>query len=842
MRGLPFDRSISMSPLPTSEACRCRDARPLGRLLRLSVLLLGLVAGQGALAQILGKAPKPDAAAPAATEPSTIAIAAIPQRADVDEAFIRDVVRRSSADATATALDRELELIRRNVDALDQKTFGDRLGTMPLINLETLDRYLGFLDRELQQWQSALQAAARPVSADAAALVQKRRLWLETQQAVAGDMVPALAQRIEELVKATAEAERSVSRPLTRLLKLGREGNALQTGVNNLAALVQARIAAIDRRLWQRDSDNLYTAVANADLRKKLDLSAFFEELRTKSDFIDEFDRSSRAVHNGVLVLALLLLPVILLLSVRAKKAFPSDPGLERHRKALTRPLSAWLLLTLSVLILVHFLGPSTRIKVLMMLAWLPIMRLQPDHIRSLFGRGIYFSGLFIALALLGQMITSMSLLFRVVVLVNSLCMLAVLGWLLWRLVVARRQRSSRTLRLLLNLLAAGCVALAVAVASNVIGNVTLAAMLTEATLSSAYAGLFLLASSNVVRGWLRFVTRPTTQRFNAGHLRTGGLLQVLSHLFELALFLAWLYRTLDAFRVLRPLQGWMEALFAFKLGFGNISVTVGGIVLFWVSVFLSFWVAKTVRGVLAEDVLPRMTLPRGVANSASTMTYYLLLTVGLMVALTAAGFELSQVTLLLGALSVGIGFGLQTVVNNFVSGLILMFERPIQPGDTVEVAGTIGTIRDIGMRATTFITFEGADVVVPNGMLLSEKLINWTLSTNTRRIDLPVGVAYGSDPAAVAQLLGQVADGTAGVARHPAPTVLFTGFGASSLDFSVRAWASFDDHIFVRSRMALAVHAALKDAGIEIPFPQQDLHLRSIEPGLFNPLKAKQS
>ena len=166
-------------------------------------------------------------------------------------------------------------------------------------------------------------------------------------------------------------------------------------------------------------------------------------------------------------------------------------------------------------------------------------------------------------------------------------------------------------------------------------------------------------------------------------------------------------------------------------------------------------------RGVLSEDVLPRMSLPRGVANSASTMTYYLLLMLGLMVALAAAGFEVSQLALVLGALSVGIGFGLQTVVNNFVSGLILMFERPIQPGDTVELSGTVGTVRDIGMRATTFTTFEGADVVVPNGMLLSEKLINWTLSTNTRRIDIPVGVAYGSDPERVRALLTEVAQRT---------------------------------------------------------------------------------
>ncbi len=381
---------------------------------------------------------------------------------------------------------------------------------------------------------------------------------------------------------------------------------------------------------------------------------------------------------------------------------------------------------------------------------------------------------------------------------------------------------------------------MAAAVVCNVMGNVTLAAMLTEATLDSAYTGLFLLAAGNVARGWLRFVVRPTAQRLSAGNQRAGGLLHVLGQLFDTTVFLAWVYVTLDAFRVLRPLQGWLEALFAFSLGFGSLSVTMGGVALFCVSVFLSFWLAKTVRGVLSEDVLPRMTLPRGVANSASTMTYYVLLIAGLMVALSAAGFEVSQVALVLGALSVGIGFGLQTVVNNFVSGLILMFERPIQPGDTVEISGTVGTIRDIGMRATTFTTFEGADVVVPNGMLLSEKLINWTLSTQTRRFDLPVGVAYGSDPAMVAELLAKVTQATEGVLRHPPPTVLFTGFGASSLDFSVRGWASFDDHVFVRSRLALAIHAALKEAGIEIPFPQQDLHLRSVEPGLFDGMQQR--
>jgi potassium-dependent mechanosensitive channel len=335
-------------------------------------------------------------------------------------------------------------------------------------------------------------------------------------------------------------------------------------------------------------------------------------------------------------------------------------------------------------------------------------------------------------------------------------------------------------------------------------------------------------------------VFRPAARRLQSGAEHAGSLLQVGSRLFDAGLFLVWLYGTLEVLRVLRPLQGLLTEAAALRFEFGNLSITLGGTVLFCVSIYLSFWIAKTVRGVLAEDVLPRMTLPRGVANSASTMTYYLLLMVGLVVALAAAGFEVSQLAIVLGALSLGIGLGLQAVINNFVSGLILMFERPIQPGDTVELAGTVGTVRDIGMRSTTFTTFEGADVVVPNGMLLSEKLINWTLSSNTRRVDIPVGVAYGCDPAQVLGLLAAVADRTENVARQPPPTVLFVGFGASSLDFSVRVWVHFNDYVSVRSNLGLGIHAALKEAGIEIPFPQQDLHLKTIDPGLMQRLQAK--
>ena len=198
----------------------------------------------------------------------------------------------------------------------------------------------------------------------------------------------------------------------------------------------------------------------------------------------------------------------------------------------------------------------------------------------------------------------------------------------------------------------------------------------------------------------------------------------------------------------------------------------------------------------------------------------------------------------LAGALGVGIGFGLQNIVNNFVSGFILIFEQPIKVGDKVEISSLklMGEVRRIGIRSSIIRTFAGADVVVPNSNLIQSEVINWTLSDTKRRVEVLVGVKYGTDPQRVVELLLDVARESPRILKHPPPAALFTGFGDSSLNFVLRVWtATFDESIVQSSEVAIAVNAALKAAGIEIPFPQRDLHVRSVAPGVAADLPAIQ-
>jgi small-conductance mechanosensitive channel len=212
------------------------------------------------------------------------------------------------------------------------------------------------------------------------------------------------------------------------------------------------------------------------------------------------------------------------------------------------------------------------------------------------------------------------------------------------------------------------------------------------------------------------------------------------------------------------------------------------------------------------------------VCNSIRTGVGYVGILVAALVAISYAGFNLSSIAIVAGALSVGIGFGLQNLVNNFVSGLILLAERPIRVGDLVVVGGEEGYVRKISVRSTEIETFDRANVLIPNSYFIAEKVKNWTFRNNIRRLALPIGVAYGSDAQQVRTVLMKVAQDNPDVLTAPAPFVMLDDFAASSLNFTLYAYVGdISKAGSVRTELGIAVLGAFKEAGIVIPFGQPD-------------------
>jgi len=204
--------------------------------------------------------------------------------------------------------------------------------------------------------------------------------------------------------------------------------------------------------------------------------------------------------------------------------------------------------------------------------------------------------------------------------------------------------------------------------------------------------------------------------------------------------------------------------------------------------------------------------------------------TVGAVYAFSSIGVEWSKLQWLVAALGVGLGFGLQEIVANFVSGIILLIERPIRVGDIVTVGGADGTVSRIRIRATSIMTWDRKELLVPNKALITGEVVNWTLSDAVLRVRIPVGIAYGSDTEKARDLLLGVARANESVLDDPAPTALFRGFGDSTLDFELRVFIPSIEHLIpVKSALFFAIDAAFREAGIEIAFPQRDLHVRSI-------------
>jgi small-conductance mechanosensitive channel len=292
----------------------------------------------------------------------------------------------------------------------------------------------------------------------------------------------------------------------------------------------------------------------------------------------------------------------------------------------------------------------------------------------------------------------------------------------------------------------------------------------------------------------------------------------------------AWTFvEILSRWKVFADSREALAHIFTFGVTIGSLDITVGLVGTALAVLYGAFIVSWTLQSLLMEGALTRRPLDTGVRISIGRLIHYAVVLAGFIVALAALGLELRNITIIGGALGVGIGFGLQTIVNNFVCGLIMLFERPIKVGDVIELEGNYGEIKRVGLRATVVQTYDNAELVVPNADLIANRVTNWTLAERRMRLRLPVGVAYGSDVEQVIKTLAAVADGHPLVLKVPNPQVVFLGFGESSLDFDLRVWiADFDNSIIVRSQLNQEVDRRFRENGIEIPFPQRDLHLRS--------------
>ncbi|MEY2697966.1 MAG: hypothetical protein RL333_2104 [Pseudomonadota bacterium] len=377
---------------------------------------------------------------------------------------------------------------------------------------------------------------------------------------------------------------------------------------------------------------------------------------------------------------------------------------------------------------------------------------------------------------------------------------------------------------------------LVVGVVSNLMGKTGLAREIIDGVIESL--GFFMVYRVVMDVAFLMaagFIQSPIGQISMTSRSDPRTLLYTIHGILKIGAVVLVIWGAVYAFRIDAIARSGFETFTEGAIVFGSLSLPLKSLAMASVIIMALPWILRFSRFMLEREVLPRFRLSAGVPFAITALSQYAIAAMGFFLAMTSLGIDLTKISILAGALGVGIGFGLQNIFNNFISGLILLFERPIHVGDVIEIGSLRGAVTRIGVRSSTIKTPTGAEVLVPNGDLIAKEVINWTLSDRRRRIEITVGVAYRTPIEKVLELLMRESGDMEEILDDPQPLAVFSNFGESSLDFVLYAWVEhYEDTLTVASALRARIYSSFKAEGIEIPYPQRNLHLFSVNESIL--------
>lgn len=781
--------------------------------------MMGAQIRRALAAALLLTAPLINAQEPAAeTQPGPVPIpfAAVPARGDALDVLLRQAEQSLVASPA-------IERVRIELPLLGDQLRESLVGLDDEFERHASPRALNDLRQEWLHYRARFGEVQATVDARWLRLQDlfdrlgtELEVWDATAAAIPDEGNAVLSARIQHAHDSIVAMRTRLRARLDDLLQLQGAAAEAQNRVSEVLERLQRRSSDARARRWQADSVPLWQDLGN-DVRLLEQWRGTYVDAGQQIRMFFAINPWSVAAQ----LLLLILLAARLRVAGRRSRALADQGPGAASRAALSRPYSVALLVSLLAGRLFYEHMATPVIDLMYLLSMLPLLRvgsllLQQAGTRTAMRQITVLFAMYLVLT----PADSTGAMSRIaVILIAALAVLV--------LVHALRSRPPHVaVRAWLRF---GVFAMAFSALTTLLGWSALGTLTADATLRSGYLALVMAVTYGALAAALEMAPQLSLGRYLRHIRRHGAMLsRRATRLLGVVLAAMWLWMTLTMFDVWDPLlAGWLEAM-SIDLSVGSMSLTIGGLLSVVAILVGTLLVSRYVRFLLEEEVLSRLDLSVGERSGVSTVVHYAILTIGILMAASAGGLSGTQLTVVAGALGVGIGFGLQTIVSNFVSGLILIFERPVSVGDRIEILGRLGIVQRIGIRASVVRTYEGAEIIIPNAELISQQVVNWTLSDSKRRVDVPVGVAYGSDTQRVIEVLQRVAENDALTLDLPRPDVRFTGFGDSSLNFVVRCWVRVPDSIDAVSTLGLAIDHELRAAGIEIPFPQRDLHVRS--------------
>jgi len=730
-------------------------------------------------------------------------------------------------------LEPDLESKREEVNTLVS-------GTPSSLEVREEENFWRGIDVYTSNWQQQLLGWANNAQAAINLLDAQEPAWAATLEEnqnnkELGPVLTVIQSNLADIHKIRNQAQAALQGSVNLQISVG---NVDQTAADVLVKLTQIK-AKLKGRLLDRDSLPLWKIGARRELGES---RTVFNSANSRWISVAAFLKENK----GSLTLIFALLLASLVFARRLYQITRDKQPADEIEAEAYRILRHWIAVALlPPLILGYLLTPAAPVALLglvILVSFFPILIILPSFLNRRLRRLLYF---FAATYAFNWTVSWMNLnpsTRRELQVLANLILFGVLGYLVLpsRRVASEAKAWAHAMLVAIRIYVA---VVGVSLAADLFGFLKLAHYLALACIYSAFIAISVITAFRVCDLLLTVGLRsPLAERFAVVRLHRAGILRWVPRSLKTAGIVIWVAATVDLVGLDGSLQDKLSSLLNFKIAGGSGGATLGSVLGFFLILVVGYGFASAIRFFFREEVFRRFHMSRGLPELMASIIYYLLLVFVFLSAINVGGIELNKFTVLTGAFGVGVGFGMQNIINNFVSGLILQFERPIHLDDIIEVDTNTGKVTRIGVRSSTIQTVQGAEVIIPNANLISSKVINWTLSESQRRRELPVGVAYGSDPKIVLQLLREAAARHELVLTKPEPMVYFKGFGDSTLDFELHFWVMQENNgLQITSEVALAAMQLLDDAGIEIPFPQRDLHVRSIDPNASGLMAASQ-
>jgi potassium-dependent mechanosensitive channel len=778
-------------------------------------------------------APTPAAAgatpAPSAAQPALLAQLARPAASAGQPVAPDDIAARAVADqdtlqglAAAGAADPATVLAAQDVQQL-----GDLVTRFLAYTRQTLASHPGLetlrsINLNWHKVTARLDDRDQQLSTRAT-LLNNRRSQVEQllntwQQALAqvrsahGDS--AQRQQVTGVINQARQVEQAIDRQRASLLDLQDQIGVQKARINDmLAAVQQARATTLDK-LLEAGQPPLWQDNPAGMLEKSH--HAFTSQFTVLTRYITRHPQNF-LFHGGLIV----LLAAFLLWGRRRLRQHLHEDAASRHAILIfDAPVATAVVLSVLASTWIYPFAPRLWHAVLGAVALVPTVLL----LRRLLARPLlpvlHALVVFYLVDQLRTVIDSMELLSRLVFLGEMLGGFVFLAGLTFRLRTTETGQARLGPLPGLHSTAKGIMAFfAVAFVANLLGYVGLGNYLGDAVLKTSYLAVILYALVKTADGLVITALHLKPLTLLAMVQRHRVLIrQRLHRLLVWAGTAFWVYVSLDILSLRVQLMHQAGAALSAGVDIGPMHLSLANLLAFTLSVWGAFLVSRFIRFLLEEDVYPRVSLASGLPYACSTLLHYSILLAGFIVALDELGFDMGKVTILAGAFGVGVGFGLQNIINNFVSGIILLFERPIKVGDTIQIDGQSGVVQHIGIRASVFRTADGSEIILPNSKLIADQVTNWTHSNRQRRVTVNVGVAHGTDLGQALAILKEAANADHRLSDTHAPEALCVEFALETVRLELRVWTEqIEEWVQIRSDLAVAINAALLKAGIAL-------------------------